>query len=59
MVYRSVVYRNGIRVMDIQLTEEYQNAEMGERSVGLGAVGAGAREKKDAGRNMSMKRRRD
>ena len=22
--------------MDIQLTEEYQNAEMGERSVGLG-----------------------
>ena len=31
----------------------------GKRSVDFEAVGAGAREKKDAVRNMSMKRRRD
>ena len=76
MVYRSVVYRNGIGVMNIQLAEEYKNAEKGEMERGFqeldpglerrswsqgpnseDAVGAGAREKRDAVKNMSMKRR--
>ena len=61
MVYCFVVYRNGIGVMNIQLAEEYKNAEKGEKERGFRGVGAGAREKKDAirPRNMSMKRRRD
>ena len=45
--------------MNIQFAEEYKMWRRGKRSVGFWAVGAGAREKKDAGRNMSMKRRRD
>ena len=47
--------------MNIQLAEEYKNAEKGEKERGFRAVGAGAREKKDAirPRNMSMKRGRD
>ena len=56
--------------MNIQLAEEYKNAEKGEKEHGFWAVGAGdpnsedgvgagAREKRDAVRNMSMKRRRD
>ena len=45
MVYRSVVYRNGIGVMNIQLGEEYKNAEKGEMERGFSGVGAGAREK--------------
>ena len=45
--------------MNIQLAEEYKNAEKGEKERGFRAVGAGAREKRDAVRNMSMKRRRD
>ncbi len=59
MVYCFVVYRNGIGVMNIQLAEEYKNAEKGEKERGFRGVGAGAREKRDAVRNMSMKRRRD
>ena len=31
MVYCFVVYRNGIGVMNIQLAEEYKNAEKGEK----------------------------
>ena len=54
-----VVYRNGIGVMNIQLAEEYKNAEKGEKERGFRGVGAGAREKRDAVRNMSMKGRRD
>ena len=34
MLYLSVVYRNGIGVMNIQLAE-MQNAEKGKRSVGF------------------------
>ena len=30
MIYRFVVYRNGIGVMNIQFAEEYKNAEKGE-----------------------------
>ena len=45
MIYRSVVYRNGIGVMNIQLGEEYKNAEKGEMERGFSGVGAGAREK--------------
>ena len=59
MVYRFVVYRNGTGVMNIQLAEEYKNAEKGEMERGFRRVGAGAREKRDGIRNMSMKRRRD
>ena len=59
MVYCFVVYRNGIGVMNIQLAEEYKNGEKGEKERGVRAVGAGAREKRDAVRNMSMKSRRD
>ena len=68
MIYRFVVYRNRIGV--IQFADEYINAEKGETERGfLGSrsrgpnsedgVGAGAREKRDAVRNMSMKRKRD
>ena len=59
MVYCFVVYRNRIGVMNIQLAEEYKNAEKGEKERGFRGVGAGAREKREAVRNMSMKRRRD
>ena len=92
MIYRFVVYRNAIGVMNIQFAEGYKNAEKESepggrtrkmqsepglergRTFGAGArekepepwgpnsedgVGAGAREKIDAVRNMSMKRRRD
>ena len=78
MIYRFVVYRNAIGVMNIQFAEGYKNAEKGEKERGFCAVGAGARERKDiwswgsregvgagarekidAVRNMSMKRRRD
>ena len=37
-----VVYRNGIGVMNIQLAEEYKNAEKGEKERGFRGVGAGA-----------------
>ena len=70
VICRSVVYQNGIGVMNIQLAEGYKNGEKGGKgawvlTVGAGGpnsedgVGAGAREKKDAVMNMSMKRRRD
>ena len=75
VIYCSVVYRNGIGVMNIQFAEEGVGAGARERKdtwsrgsregVGAGGpnsedgVGAGAREKIDAVRNMSMKRRRD
>ena len=43
MIYRSVVYRNGIGVMNIELAEEYKNAVKGEKErVFLERVGAGA-----------------
>ena len=35
MIYRSVVYRNGIGVMNIQLAEGYKNAEQGEKERGF------------------------
>ena len=35
--------------MNIQLAEEYKNAEKGEKEHGFWAVGAGARERKDIG----------
>ena len=41
MVYCFVVYRNGIGVMNIQLAEEYKNAEKGEKERGFRGVGAG------------------
>ena len=45
MIYRSVVYRNGIGVMNIQLAEEYKNAEKGEQEHGfLGSRSRGSRE---------------
>ena len=45
MIYRFVVYRNGIGVMNIQLAEEYKNAEKGEKERGfLGSRSRGSRE---------------
>ena len=35
MIYRSVVYRNGIGVMNIQFAEEHKNAEKGETERGF------------------------
>ena len=35
MIYRFVVYRNGIGVMNIQFAEEYKNAEKGETECGF------------------------
>ena len=35
MIYRIVVYRNGIGVMNIQFAEEYKNAEKGETERGF------------------------
>ena len=35
MIYRFVVYRNGIEVMNIQFAEEYKNAENGETERGF------------------------
>ena len=35
MIYRFVVYRNGIEVMNIQFAEEYKNAEKGETERGF------------------------
>ena len=35
MIYRFVVYRNGIGVMNIQFAEEYKNAEKGETERGF------------------------
>ena len=35
MLYRFVVYRNGIGVMKIQFAEEYKNAEKGETERGF------------------------
>ena len=40
MIYRFVVYRNGIEVMNIQFAEEYKNAERGF----LGSRSRGPRE---------------
>ena len=34
-IYRFVVYRNGIGVMNIQFAEEYKNAEKGETERGF------------------------
>ena len=45
MVYRSAVYRNETGVMNIQLAEEYRNAENGETERGfLGSRSRGPRE---------------
>ena len=45
MIYRSVVYRNGIGVMNIQLAVEYKNVEKGEKERGfLGSQSWGSRE---------------
>jgi len=45
MIYRSVVYRNGIGEMKIQFAEEYKNAEKGETERGfLGSRSRGLRE---------------
>ena len=41
--------------MNIQLAEEYKNAEKGEKERGFRGVGAGAREKRDAVRNNEHK----
>ena len=35
MIYRSVVYRNGIGVMNIELAKEYKNEEKGEKERGF------------------------
>ena len=35
MIYRFVVYRNGIGVMNIQLAEGYKSAEKGEKERGF------------------------
>ena len=40
MIYCSVVYRNGIGVMNIQLAEEYKNAEKGDKVRGFGGNGS-------------------
>ena len=56
VISRSVVYQNGIGVMNIQFAEEYKNAEKGETERGFleqsepglergRTLGAGAREK--------------
>ena len=47
VICRSVVYQNGIGVMNIQFAEEYKMWRRGKRSVGFWAVGAGARERKN------------
>ena len=45
VIYCSVVYRNGIGVMNIQLAEEYKNAEKGEKERGFwGSRSRGSRE---------------
>ena len=45
VICRSVVYQNGIGVMNIQLAEEYKNAEKGEKERGfLGSRSRGPRE---------------
>ena len=45
MIYSSVVYRNGIGVINIQFAEEYKNAEKGETERGfLGSRSRGSRE---------------
>ena len=45
--------------MNIQFAEEYKNAEKGETERRFLGSRSRAREKKDAVRSMSMKRRRD
>ena len=44
MIYRFVVYRNAIGVMNIQFAEGYKNADKGEKERGFYAVGAVARD---------------
>ena len=47
VISRSVVYQNGIGVMNIQLAEGYKNAEKGETERGfLGSRSRGPREER-------------
>ena len=47
MIYRFVVYRNGIGVMNIQFAEEYKMWRRGKRSVGFwGSRSRGPREER-------------
>ena len=55
MIYCSVVYRNGIGVMNIQLAEEYKNAEKGEKECGFG--GNGSRGSREGHLELGLERR--